>query len=70
MVETAPAADSARKQFDLGRVRVAALGIASSRGIKDIVALGIDSGRLATPDDHFDLFFIPKPINAMTLAPG
>ena len=67
MVETGPSADWARKQVDLGRVPVAVLGIASSRGIEDVVAFGTDAGRQATPEDHFALFSVSKPISALTV---
>lgn len=67
MVETGPAADWARKQVDLNRVPVAVLGIASSRGIEDVVAFGTDDGRLARTDDHFALFSVTKPISALTV---
>lgn len=67
MVETGPAADWARKQVDLKRVAVAVLGIASSQGIKDIVAFGTDDGRPATADEHFALFSVTKPISALTV---
>ncbi|MEV7607359.1 serine hydrolase domain-containing protein [Paenarthrobacter sp. NPDC089322] len=67
MVETGPAADWARKQVDTGRVPVAVLGIASSQGIEDIVAFGSDEDRKATPDDHFALFSVTKPITALTI---
>ncbi|MFJ6453237.1 serine hydrolase domain-containing protein [Paenarthrobacter sp. NPDC091669] len=67
MVETGPSADWARKQVDLGHVPVAVLGIASSRGIEDVVAFGTDGGRQATTDDHFALFSVSKPISALTV---
>jgi CubicO group peptidase (beta-lactamase class C family) len=64
MVTTGPAVDWARKQVNFGRVPVAVLGIASSKGIEDVVAFGSDGGRQATPDDHFALFSVSKPISA------
>ncbi|MFJ5958329.1 serine hydrolase domain-containing protein [Paenarthrobacter sp. NPDC092416] len=67
MVETGPAADWARKQVDLGRVPVAVLGVASSKGIEDVVAFGTDGGRQATADDHFALFSVSKPISSLTV---
>ncbi|GAA3271838.1 serine hydrolase [Paenarthrobacter aurescens] len=67
MMTTGPAVDWARKQVELGRVPVAVLGIASSRGVEDIVAFGSDAGRHAATDDHFALFSVTKPITALTV---
>jgi CubicO group peptidase (beta-lactamase class C family) len=64
--DVSAAADWTRRHVDAGRLPVAVLGIADSRGVLHLEAFGNDGGRTAQVDDRFALYSVTKPLVALT----
>jgi CubicO group peptidase (beta-lactamase class C family) len=64
--EFTAASDWTRRHVEAGRLPVAVLGIADSRGVLSLEAFGSDGGRTAHVDDRFALYSVTKPLVALT----
>ncbi|UYN83143.1 MAG: beta-lactamase family protein [Microcella sp.] len=60
------AAEWTRRHVDAGRLPVAVLGIADTKGVLHLEAFGTDQGRTAAVDDRFALYSVTKPLVALT----
>jgi CubicO group peptidase (beta-lactamase class C family) len=64
--EFTAASDWTRRHVEAGRLPVAVLGIADSRGVLSLEAFGSDGARTAHVDDRFALYSVTKPLVALT----